>query len=69
MKNYNSIIKICNKCIFWKRWENNIDPNHGDCKKHSPIIVSDRDGEYSSIWPDTDGDDWCGSFQETETGY
>jgi hypothetical protein len=51
---------VCDDCIFWKEWKQG---GRGDCHKHSPVIVADRDGEYSSCWPDTSCEDDCGDIE------
>ena len=57
--------ETCKNCKFWKRWQKSINNiTDGDCHKECPRIITDeREGVYSSAWPDTKPTDWCGEWE------
>jgi len=55
----------CRNCRFWKKWQKAINnTTNGDCHKNAPrIITNEREGVYSSAWPDAEPTDFCGEWQ------
>jgi hypothetical protein len=43
-------------------------PGVGECRRHAPppkvSYETDEDVRSAVIWPDTEGDDWCGEWKE-----
>ena len=54
--------EICENCRWWTEWDVP-DTTRGYFHKQSPVIVSDRDAVYSSVWPDTKQNDFCGNWE------
>lgn len=36
-----------------------------ECRRYPPIVIVIAD-EANKMWPQVDGDDWCGEFQQKE---
>ena len=54
----------CGNCKFWRKWKYAINGGtNGNCHKEFPRVVSDRDGYYASVWPDTKPDEWCSEWK------
>jgi purine nucleoside permease len=43
--------------MFWLRGKY----SNGRCRRHPPVVLSDVDS-FSTYWPHTDPDDWCGEY-------
>lgn len=55
----------CDGCRFWAR--NLAQAGYGECRRHSPVIVPNRDvgnlsEMYTGHWPTVKESDWCGEF-------
>jgi hypothetical protein len=49
----------CDGCRWWK-WPGE---DVGDCCRHPPRVILDRDGDEITVWPETDNDDGCAEWQ------
>ena len=51
----------CKNCVFWDQWVN--DKTKGSCRKHSPVVAADKNGDFSTDWPTVSSDDYCGDIE------
>lgn len=51
----------CAGCAYWKARRR---PGTGECRRHTPTAIQDRDGDTWRTWPVTRYDDWCGEYSE-----
>ncbi len=65
----------CHKCLWFDRehislrevvnGKNAVPENFGYCRKHKPMVFSDK-GRYYGGWPLVDINDFCGEFRKDE---
>lgn len=51
----------CGRCRFVEPTVGDDDEPRADCRRYPPQYVV-IDGEPVTIWPQVNGDDWCGEF-------
>lgn len=54
------------QCKFWattNKRNGDLDYSRSDCRRHAPEAR-----ERSQRWPETDGNEWCGEFENIEKG-
>lgn len=57
-------VKVCQNCSYWKK-DPDEDKEWGACRRHPPTAFYDASlHDLISVWPETDGDVWCGDHQE-----
>lgn len=44
---------FCKNCLMWEE---------GVCRRNPPVAALDAEGDAVSIWPETDAEEWCGSY-------
>ena len=55
----------CATCFYWKL--DNPNKEDGTCHRDPPRAVPIGNG-YSTPWPQTAADDWCGEYEEGPFG-
>ncbi len=54
----------CDKCRFWCQYGGG---DLGQCRIDPPVLI-DVDGEFETMFPATEDNEWCGKFQPGESG-
>ena len=62
-------------CSTCRHWANAPDESTGGCRRYPPVphvvpTVAEDGPSFGavSVWPETDGDDWCGEWRANPTG-
>lgn len=59
----------CISCYYWDQSQHSSDK--GLCRYSTPVVFKGHDSfgvtVYTSVWPKTYEDDWCGRYQSKET--
>lgn len=52
----------CNTCLWWLRK----NKGWGDCHSNPPQIIVSKNGQHSTRFPQTQGNSFCGDWEERE---
>lgn len=56
---------ICENCKFWSEWPEQMNPQYviGECRRHAPQLFPAKDNKFTTKFPSTKHNDFCGAFK------
>lgn len=50
--------ETCENCIYWAE--------NKQCRRRSPSLIFNPDGQSGTDWPQTEDTDWCGEWKTAQ---